>query len=228
MHGQTSNEAFYNKNYRNLNYFNYKEWLYRPYISSLIKYCLLPKGASVLDVGCGQGFFSYQFSKHGMKTHGIDISETGIRAARNTYGRFGITFTVGDAHTARFAEPFDCVFIRSCSLYNTEIFPNNRGITDSLLRHLKPGGVLVFAYNSSFKQCATWRHHSLNDVYQHFSHYPDTRIFFLNKLTTYILRKRSFSQFLTRCNTALSNATGIGGEIVCIVRNLKCAERERA
>lgn len=62
------------------------------------------KGASVLDVGCGQGFFSYLFRKHGMTVCGIDVSEVGIRAAQNAYGHLGISFVVADIETAIFPE----------------------------------------------------------------------------------------------------------------------------
>src|SRR5438034_7915971 len=109
----------YDVKYRDQNYFQYRRWLHAPYVSSLVRACGLPEGASVLDVGCGQGFFSYLFHTHGMKVTGIDVSETGIRTADRLYGRFGITFTVADIHTAVFPERFDCLFVRSCSLYNT-------------------------------------------------------------------------------------------------------------
>ena len=113
---------FYNESYKRKNYFHYQSWVYAPYISSLISYSGLKKESSVLDVGCGQGFFSSLFNKYGMRVHGIDLSDAGVEMAKNQYGRPGLTFSVEDVETARFAEPFDCVFVRSCSLYNTDAF----------------------------------------------------------------------------------------------------------
>src|SRR5215831_8391381 len=112
----------YNLKYKDLNYFRYSERIYSPYISSLIKSCGLERGSSVLDIGCGQGFFSYLLSKYGMKVSGIDLSESGIRAAKNVYGDLGINFAVGDIETVSFPQQFDCIFVRSCSLYNNDEF----------------------------------------------------------------------------------------------------------
>ena len=220
MAAQTGKPDFYNESYKRQNYFHYPSWIYAPYVSSLIAFCGLEKGASILDVGCGQGFFSYLFGKHGMKVHGIDTSETGIRAAQNLYGRLGITFSVADIQTASFPEQFDCIFVRSCSLYNTDAFPFQKEVTCSLLRHLKSSGTFIFAYNSTFssKVSPTWRYHSLEDVKQHFSSYNNAQIFFLNKLTTILTRKYSFSPFVTHMNVLLSKVSGMGGDLICILK----------
>src|SRR5207249_8437557 len=91
----------YDVKYRDANYFRYRRGLYAPYVSTLVRACGLPAGSSVLDVGCGQGFFSYLFHAHGMRVTGVDVSETGIQTAERLYGRRGITFAVADVRTAR-------------------------------------------------------------------------------------------------------------------------------
>ena len=217
----TSNADFYNESYKQHNFFSYQNWLYAPYVSGLIAFSGLDKGSSLLDVGCGQGFFSYQFRKHGMKVHGIDISEAGIRMANKFYGDLGITFAVSDVQTATFPEQFDCVFVRSCSLYNTNAFSSQNEVTDNLLRHLKAGGTFIFVYNSNFssKLSPKWRYHSLEEARRHFSKYSNAEVFFLNKLTTYLLRVHSFTSLVTRFNSLLSKVTGMGGEIVCVMKD---------
>jgi SAM-dependent methyltransferase len=225
MSADIGKSDFYNKSYQRGNYFRYPTWIYAPYVSSLIAFCGLEKGGSVLDVGCGQGFFSYLFSKQGMRVHGIDISETGIRAAEILYERFGITFAVSDIKTAVFTKQFDCIFVRSCSLYNSATFPLQNEITDNLLSHLKVGGTFIFAYNSNFSSRLSpkWRYHSLEDVHQHFRCYSNAKIFFLNKITTCILRKYSINPFITRLNTFLSRTSGVGGDLVCILKKTTVA-----
>ncbi len=220
MIAEAGNADFYNESYKRQNYFCYQNWLYAPYISSLIAFSGLRKEASVLDVGCGQGFFSYRFSQHGMKVHGIDISETGIHTAENLYGRFGIAFAVADIQTVKFPEQFDCIFVRSCSLYNTDTFSFQNEVTDNLLRHLKVGGTFIFVYNSNFssKPSPKWRYHSLEDVRRHFARYPNAEVFFLNKLTTYLLRTHSLTRFVTRFNILVSKVSGMGGELVCVLQ----------
>lgn len=212
--------ACYDESYKKKNYFRHRKWLYAPYISSLIAFLGLEEGSSVLDVGCGQGFFCDLFGKHGMKVHGIDISGNGIRTAETLYGRPGITFAVSDIRTARFPEQFDCIFVRSCSLYNTDSFSSKRNVTQELLSHLKPGGIFVFAYNSNFssKISPTWRYHSLEDVRQHFSNYSGVQVFFLNKIITFLLRKYSMTWLVTQFNILLSRLSGMGGEFVCMFR----------
>jgi SAM-dependent methyltransferase len=211
---------FYNESYKRENYFHYQSWVYAPYISSLIAYSGLKKESSVLDVGCGQGFFSSLFNKYGMRVHGIDLSEAGVEMARNQYGRPGLAFSVEDVETARFAEPFDCVFVRSCSLYNTKVFAVQKEVTHGLLKHLKTGGTFIFVYNSNFssKESLKWRYHTLEDMRKHFAEYPDAHIFFQNRIITYLLGTYSFSPLVTRFNILLSRLSGLGGDLICILR----------
>jgi SAM-dependent methyltransferase len=211
---------FYNESYKKTNYFGYWTWLYAPQVSGLVAFCGLKRGDSVLDVGCGQGVFSYLFSKHGLRVHGVDISETGIRAAERLYGRLGITFSVADIRTATFPEQFDCVFVRSCSLYNNDVFPVHKEDTRKFLKQLKTNGSFIFAYNSTFasKTSPTWRYHSLEDVKQHFSEYPSAKTFFLHRMTPLLLRKYSLTPFATRLNILLSKASGTGGDLICILK----------
>src|SRR2546428_3652923 len=151
----------YDIKYRGQNCFRYREWLYAPYVSSLIDFCGLPQGSSVLHVECGQECFSYLFHNHGMKVSGIDVSETGIRTAKKVYGRFGITFVVADIHAVVFPERFDCMFVRSCrsttplrSRATTRRLVNSSGISNrtgysslrtartSRLREARPGAAI--------------------------------------------------------------------------------------
>jgi SAM-dependent methyltransferase len=212
--------ASYEQKYRDPNYFNYREWLYGPYVSSLISFCRLSRGSAVLDVGCGQGFFSYQFHKAGMCVQGIDISETGIRMAQAAYGHLEISFQVADIHTARFPIQFDCVFARGCSLFNVDSFPSDDSATRKLLRHVKPGGVYVFASTSRFSGRASpnWRYHSLRDAAEHFRTFRCTEVFFSTRIDTLLLRKYAFNGLVTRLNVLLSSVGGIGGDLICVYR----------
>lgn len=212
--------AHYNSQYQKQNYFGYNKLIYNQYVSSLIHACGLKEGSSVLDVGCAQGFFSCLFRKHGMKVYGIDISDVGIRMAENMYGHLGINFAVADIETAVFPEQFDCVFVRSCSLYNRSDFPENDEVTDTLLRHIRPSGVLIFLYNSNFstKRSESWRYHSWEDLKKHFGRYQNSKLFFSIKIDTCLLRKYAFNTVITSANMILSKVFGIGGDLVCILK----------
>ena len=214
----TDKAQHYNEKYRNKNYFNYEGWRYARYVSSLVSFCRLREGASVLDVGCGQGFFSHLLAKNGMSVYGIDISETGIHEARASYGHLGIKFEVADFRCAQFPAKFDCIFVRACSLYNTKQFPLDKEPTQTLLRLLRDGGVFIFLYGSNFssKSSPNWRYHSLRDVSEHFARYPHAQTFFSTKIDTIIFGKFTFSRFLTSANAILSRVLGIGGDLICV------------
>lgn len=206
--------------YSQPNCFGYRDWIYEPYISSLVRFCGLKKGDSLLDVGCGQGFFSHLFAKSGLKVHGIDVSEAGIEAAQDMYGHLGLRFSVAAFEAVNFPTQFDCVFVRSCSSYNSENFSSQSDVTEKLLRHLKPGGTFIFAYNSNFssRKKGAWRYHTLDDVRSHFGAYPGAQTFFLNRLTACVLRRYSFNGMVTRCDMVLSRISGKGGDLICTFR----------
>jgi SAM-dependent methyltransferase len=214
-------KSYYDGKYKEPNYFRQSPWLFTPYISSLVSFVGLKRGSLVLDVGCGQGFLSHLFHERGMKVHGIDISETGVRIAQDRYGALGIKFEAADISTAVFPFKFDCIFVRSCSLHNTKEFAASNEVTARLMNHLKPEGVLIFAYNTNFSSSSSpsFRCHSLRDVTDHFRDCSDSRIFFSTKADTIVLGKYAFTALMTRINILLSKACGIGGDIVCVLKN---------
>lgn len=48
----------------------------------MIRYLGLKPGDSLLDLGCGPGLYSRQFSAYGLKVTGVDLSENSLRYAR--------------------------------------------------------------------------------------------------------------------------------------------------
>jgi len=211
----------YDRCYKTRNYFGYREWIYRPYLKALLARANLRAGSTLLDVGCGQGFFSNLLRKCGMRVTGIDMSETGIRMARECYGSSDIEFLVADVNTISTAGPFDCVFTRSLSLYNTLDFATRREVTEALMKYVRPSGTFIFAYNTNLnasKANSDWRYHTLEDAHQHFSSYKGVKCFFTLKIETLIFGKYAFNSLFSRVGAAVSSALGVGGELVCIVR----------
>ena len=214
-------KEWYNKRYLEKNTFGYQEWFYSPYIKGLVTLLGLKKGSLILDVGCGQGVFCYQWHKCGMKTYGIDVSDVGIHSARNSYGSLGIEWIVGDAKKLPFKDRFDCVFTRSCSLYNNDNFALRHEFTDELLRYVKKGGTFIFSYNTNLTPSRTsglWRKHTLQDVKKHFSNYSNVEIFFVTKVDALLMREYTYNSWSTKLNMFLSNIFKLGGCFVCILR----------
>lgn len=73
----------------------------------------LGKGASLLDVACGQGRHSIAFAKQGLEVTGIDASAILLRAARKRAGQAGVKvdFRMRDMRAFRFGVRFDAAVI---------------------------------------------------------------------------------------------------------------------
>jgi SAM-dependent methyltransferase len=211
----------YDDSYRQSNYFKYRLWLYRPFVRALVRRVGLKPGDSLLDAGCGQGFFTSLFADYGISAIGIDVSAAGVAAAREAYLSPRVTFEVGDVLELEWRNEFDCVFSRSCSLYNSTDFETKREVTDRLLAYVRPGGVLIFDYYSNLgakEVSQQWIYHSLKNVQEHFSSYSGSEVYFSLRIDTMILGRLSLSRPASRICALLSRGLGIGGELVALVR----------
>lgn len=77
---------------------------------------LLPKGSTILDVGCGGGIKSKYISDKGYKVLGIDFSEKMIEIAKRHYP--GIDFLVMDMYELnKIDNKYDAVFAQASLLH---------------------------------------------------------------------------------------------------------------
>jgi 2-polyprenyl-6-hydroxyphenyl methylase/3-demethylubiquinone-9 3-methyltransferase len=99
-----------------------------------------PRGARVLDLGCGNGAMAGSFLGKGWDLVGVDISQSGIEYARKRWPQ--IRFEVGDATgDLSMLGQFD-------ALYSTEVIEHivlPRRFAQNCYRLLKPGGRLVLS-----------------------------------------------------------------------------------
>jgi SAM-dependent methyltransferase len=94
---------------------------------------------TVLDAGCGTGYFSKKLRDHGALVIGIDFSERMIAIARGLYPE--LDFRVDDCAELRTIDDGHCdLVISNYVLMDT---PNLRGTLAAFHRVLKPGGVAV-------------------------------------------------------------------------------------
>jgi tocopherol O-methyltransferase len=109
----------------------------------------IPRGATILDIGCGFGGTSIYLARHyGAATTGITISDVQVQMAQEAAKKEGANsrFLRMDAEAMTFAEPFDVLWsTESISHYQDrgKFFP-------SAAQLLKPGG--VFALTDWFKR----------------------------------------------------------------------------
>lgn len=102
-----------------------------------------PKGARLLDVGCGGGFLSEPFAAEGADVYGLDLSPGAAATARGHAARRGLRLRVvgGRAECVPFpAGVFDAVLLADV-LEHLEDF--RRALAESF-RVLKPGGKVVY------------------------------------------------------------------------------------
>jgi len=110
---------------------------------------ILPDRASVLDLGCGPGFYTSRLAGLGHTCVGIDISPSSIEYARSeaTNASLDCTYVLEDLLKADFGSGFDAVLFLYAE-FNT--FPR-REAGQLLLRarqSLKPRGRLVLEVNT--------------------------------------------------------------------------------
>ncbi|RPI60738.1 MAG: class I SAM-dependent methyltransferase [Planctomycetaceae bacterium] len=98
-------------------------------------------GGTLLDVGCGRGRNAELFRRLGMDVTGIDLDESSLASARQSYPL--VKFQTGDIQALPFAdETFDAVF--SFSVLQYVDWP---AAIRQCRRVLKPGGKAVFIEN---------------------------------------------------------------------------------
>jgi 2-polyprenyl-3-methyl-5-hydroxy-6-metoxy-1,4-benzoquinol methylase len=215
-----SGQQFYDDAYRKNNYFAHNSLLYRPFVKSLISAAGLKRGSEILDAGCGQGFFSHLLAAEGMTVYGTDMSVVGLKKAKELCDGQAARFFASDLNCLPSAHKFDCVFVRSCSLFNTDRLEHCVVPMSRLLAMVKSTGLLIFVYNTNLNAVSgKWRHHRLEDIRSLLERScPAVDLYFINKVDTLLFRRWAFNKVLTRINAFIAGRTGYGGEAVALCR----------
>ena len=119
---------------------SYQEKVISP---ALIRLLDIKKGMRVLDLACGQGFFSRKFAEKGASVTGADIGEELIAVAKKRSPN--IPFYATPAHKLGFAqgETFDAVVI----VLAIQNIGNMLEVFKEAGRVLKPGGRMILVMN---------------------------------------------------------------------------------
>jgi 2-polyprenyl-3-methyl-5-hydroxy-6-metoxy-1,4-benzoquinol methylase len=116
--------------------------MHRHFLPPIFALCgALHPGTRVLDVGCGNGYTAGRFLKHGCRVVGLDLSESGIKLARETYpaARFEVLAADADILRNLSEEPFD--FVISTEVVEHLYAP--RPYAQGCYAALKPGGRFI-------------------------------------------------------------------------------------
>ena len=128
----------------------YKRSKQQPWRTHVEAYTLLqlmgdPHGLAVLDVACGEGYYTRLVRQRGAgRVTGLDLSAGMIELARRQEAdhQLGIEYLVGDARSLELDEQFDLVvaaYLLNYAPDRGELLAMSRGIA----RCLKPGGRFV-------------------------------------------------------------------------------------
>jgi 2-polyprenyl-3-methyl-5-hydroxy-6-metoxy-1,4-benzoquinol methylase len=108
-------------------------------LAALLESFPKPHGMSLLDAGCGTGYFSRIFSERGFTVAGVDFTEAGVEATK----RRGISQVhLGDLATFALARQFDVVTCIDVLFHIVDDAAWEAAVRN-LSRHVRHGGVLL-------------------------------------------------------------------------------------
>jgi SAM-dependent methyltransferase len=108
------------------------------------------RGAAVLDVGCGLGYYTKVLAAAGAHALGLDFSEEAIALARTTFPE--CEFQRGSWPEDVEPKPqFDVIWTVNFSLVNTfDVQFIDQQLVSKALARLKPNGYLIIGWNTDF------------------------------------------------------------------------------
>jgi SAM-dependent methyltransferase len=71
----------------------------------------IQSGSTILDIGCGNGFVSYQLAGKAGKVTGIDTEKSNIDRARRCHSHANIEYLLGDATRYLFQNRYDAIVL---------------------------------------------------------------------------------------------------------------------
>jgi SAM-dependent methyltransferase len=118
------------------------------FVRSLVKRFKIKPLCKLIDIGCGNGFYSHAFASNGLHITAIDISETAINFCKNRYGK-NINWICGDIFDTAIDRVFDYGFCNFFTFFNAFDIPSQgTDYCHQIMRSIKPKGFLMFIWYS--------------------------------------------------------------------------------
>ncbi len=113
-------------------------------LPNLLRIMDIQKGEAVLDLACGQGFFSREFAAAGASVTGADVSAELIAIAKRLSPPY-IRFEVAPADSLKVIQ--DGTFDKVCVVLALQNIENLKGVMEECRRVLKPNGSIYLVLN---------------------------------------------------------------------------------
>ena len=158
---------YYNKFYESNDFSYYSKEISVKLLKTIGNDLSLAKGAKILDIGCGAGFYTDLFRQIGYNPVGIDISQIAIEKARSKYP--DLDFDVVDALNLPYDKKcFDVIFMSGCSVINTDNLNKIDEIIKYLLEYVTDTGTIVLIGETDFSgqrsEKSEWYNHTWNQL----------------------------------------------------------------
>ena len=138
-------DTWFDTPYYHILYSNRNESEAEVFLSNLMQYMAVPKGASILDLPCGKGRHTLFLAEKGYTLTGADLSSASIDLAKS-YAPEGVTFLVHDMRKPAWNGTFDYVLNLFTSFGYFETEAEDRAAFTTLSKALKKGGSLVIDF----------------------------------------------------------------------------------
>ena len=117
-------------------------------LPNMLRHMAITKGQKILDIGCGQGYFSLAFGKLGAQVVGVDLGEALIAQAKlNTHSSktTDVNFLVGDAARLGLVDQGD--FDAATIILAIQNMESAKNVFESIASNLKVGAKLFLVLN---------------------------------------------------------------------------------
>lgn len=126
-------------------------------INTMLKLAAFPQGSQLLEVGCANGWYTFELAKLGFQMTGLDLSPECVRIATQKAKQVGLTcinFTVGDAEELSQFE--DNTFDGVISFSTLRYVPDPAKAIREIYRVLRPGSMAVVDFPNKWSPWFTF------------------------------------------------------------------------
>lgn len=186
------------------------------------------KNAKILDVGCGNGHYSFLFEKYGANVTAFDYDSTLIKKAIEKKKEFNskVNFLIADGEYPEkyLTGKFEIIFLSGFALFGVDL---NKEIMKKYVSLLERNGKLIFVHNSNLTgdiRKTNWRNHKIEELNTFFKNVGcnTEKIYFFDRhIIIKLLRSFTFNNFSTKMHVLISKTTKLPCSLVIIVKKVE-------